>query len=216
MVESLMSDEERVNPRDVRIRPGFWPLAGLAVFLVLRLPGTIKDSGVVSGVLGFLLLETVVICWAYKLIKPCLTVWSWIEAGEFDQRKWSPEERGFQRGRALVYLYGATNADSSKTVTVEQLKQFGGWTFEELDSLLDPLEETGIVDVRMPAIKPDDLTALFIEYPHAQIRLTATGILATEDAVTLARQRPGYSVTIHGNDNQVQVATVNSEQLRQI
>ena len=56
----------------------------------------------------------------------------------------------------------------------------------------------------------DDVVA----FAEARIKLTPTGVLATEDAVTQARQQPGYSVTIHGNDNQVQVATVNSEQLR--
>jgi hypothetical protein len=53
-----------------------------------------------------------------------------------------------------------------------------------------------------------------LAFAKADIGLTPTGVLATEDAVIQARQRPGYSVTIHGNDNQVQVATVNSEQLR--
>lgn len=55
-----------------------------------------------------------------------------------------------------------------------------------------------------------------IAFAEAGIRLTPSGVLATEEAVTQAREQPGYSVTIYGSDNQVQVATVNSEQLRNI
>jgi hypothetical protein len=140
---------------------------------------------------------------------------SWIDAGEYEQREWSLEERGFERGKMLVQPYRATNGDSSKSVTVEQLKQLGGWTFEELDNLLDPLYQTGIIGVRMPFASDErDVTRFLIGFSRAQVNLTPTGVLATEDGVTQARQRPGYSVTIQGNNNQVQFATFNSEQLR--
>ena len=69
-----------------------------------------------------------------------------------------------------------------------------------------------MIDVDMR--NEDDLVKRILAFSEAKVSRTSTGVLATEDAVTQARQRPGYSVTILGNNNQVQVATVNSEQLR--
>jgi hypothetical protein len=207
-----MTDEERVKPTAVRIRPSFWLALGLAILALCALPDMIKDAGVGGGLGGFLFWETLFVFWAYRSIRPYFIVRQWDREGEYEQRNWSPEERGLQRGNMLVYLYRTTNADSSKTVPIEGLKKFGGWTFAELHNLLSPLQETGIVEVKVPSA--DNLTDLLVVFADAGVSLTPAGVLATEDAVTQARQRPGYSVTIHGNDNQVQVATVSSEQLR--
>jgi hypothetical protein len=121
MVGSLMADRERVNPKDAQVPAGFWLVLALALLLASRLPAAIRE-----GIVPFLLiLEGAVVYWGYRLIKPFLTVMSWIDAGEYEQREWSLEERGFERGKMLVHLYRATNGDSSKSVSVEQLKQLG-------------------------------------------------------------------------------------------
>lgn len=209
-----MTDEERVKYTVAPMRPpaSFWIALVLAILAPFAVPGAIKDSGVAGGLFGFLFWEAIFIFWAYKSIQPYLTARRLEQEGEFERRDWSPEERGLQRGKMLVYLYKAGSADSSVRVPVDIVKRVGGWTLAELHNLLVPLVQTDIVEVDMREAKDaaDDVVA----FAEARIKLTPTGVLATEDAVTQARQRPGYSVTIQGNDNQVQIATVNSEQLR--
>jgi hypothetical protein len=214
MVGSLMTDRETVKYTVAPMRPraGFWIALVLAITAPFAVPGAIKDSGVAGGLFGFLFWEAILIYWAYRSIQPYLTAKQWERDGEYELRDWGPEERGLERGKMLVYLYKAGNADSRATFRVDNLKGAGGWTLAELHNLLSPLEDTGIVDVDMRETK--DAVSQVVAFSEARIKLTPTGVLATEDAVTQARQRPGYSVTIHGNDNQVQVATVNSEQLR--
>jgi hypothetical protein len=214
MVVSLMTDRETVKLAVGPIRPrtSFWIALVLAIAAPFGVPNAIKDSGVAGGLFGFLFWEAVLIWWAYRSIQPYLAARRLEQECEFERRDWSPEERGLQRGKMLVYLYNAGSADSSARVPVDSVKRVGGWTLAELHNLLVPLVQTDIVEVDMRAAKnaADDVVA----FAEARIKLTPTGVLATEDAVAQARQRPGYSVTIHGNDNQVQVATVNSEQLR--
>jgi hypothetical protein len=214
MVVSLMTDRETVKYTvgPMRPRASFWIALVLAITAPFAVPSAIKNSGVAGGLFGFLFWEAVFIFWAYRSIKPVLRARKWEQAGEYEMRDWSPQERGLERGKLLVHLYRAGSASSQTKVPVDALKRVGGWTLAELHNLLTPLGETGIVDVDMRDSNSgvDGVIAFY----EARISLTSTGVLATEDAVTQARQRPGYSVTIHGNDNQVQVATVNSEQLR--
>jgi hypothetical protein len=210
-----MSDRETVKyvVAPMRPRASFWVALVLAITAPFAVPSAIKDSGVAGGLFGVLFWEAVFIYWAYRSIQPYLTAKQWERDGEYELRDWGPQERGLERGKLLVLLYRAGNASSQAKVPVDALKRAGGWTLAELHNLLTPLGETGIVDVDMRESNNGiDRVMAFYE---ARISLTSTGVLATEDAVTQARQRPGYSVTIHGNDNQVQVATVNSEQLRE-
>jgi hypothetical protein len=206
---SLMSDEVRVKSDAALVRRDGWLALALALLVPFALPDMIKESGVLGGAFGFLFWEGLIVLWAYSGFRPYLTVWQWQRAGEYERRNWSPEQRGLERGKILVFLYRTTNADSNKRVLIETLKQFGGWTFAELHNLLHPLVETDILDLYI-----DDEANRLIAFAEAEVRLTPSGVLATEDAVTQARTRPGYSITIHGNDNQVQVATLNSEQLK--
>jgi hypothetical protein len=194
------------------IRASFWLAVGLAILMLFWIPTFIEKNGVATGLSFFLFWETISLIWAYRSIKPYLTVRHWEREGKYKQRAWSPEERRLQRGKILVYMYGATNANHQRTVPLDKLKEFGGWTLAELHNLLSPLRETGIIDVEMRS--GGGIADTWLAFSEARIKLTPTGVLATEDAVMIARQRPGYSVTIHGNDNQVQVASVNSEQLR--
>ena len=204
-----MSDTGRVKSDAALVRPDGWAALVLAILTPFAILGAAinMDAG---GLIGFLVwAEVALLAWVVMSFKPYLTVWKWQREGEYEQRNWSPEERGLERGRILVYLYRTTNAESHRLVPLDSLKQFGGWTFAELYNLLAPLADTDIIDLFL-----DDEVNRAIAFTQAEVRLTPAGILATEDAVSLARQRPGYSVTIQGNDNQVQVATVNSEQLR--
>jgi hypothetical protein len=214
MVVSLMTDRETVKYTvgPMRPRASFWIALGLAILAPFAVPGAIKDSGVAGGLFGLLFWEAILIYWAYKSVKPVLRARQWEQAGEYEMRDWSPQERGLERGKLLVYLYRAGSGSSQTKISVDALKRAGEWTLAELHNLLSPLGETGIVDVDMRMT--DNEVGRVIAFYEARVGLTPAGVLATEDAVAQARQRPGYSVTIHGNDNQVQVATVNSEQLR--
>jgi hypothetical protein len=214
MVGSLMSDMERVKYEVIGARPpaNFWVALVLAILAPFAVPSAIKNSGVAGGLFGFLFWEAIFVVWAYSAIKPYNTVKKWQEAGEYERRDWSPEERGLQRGKLLLYVYKAAKADPDERIALDEVKRAGGWTLAEMYNLITPLEDTEMIDVEMR--KADNAVDRVMAFSQAKISLTPTGVLATEDAVTQARQRPGYSVTIHGNNNQVQVATVNSEQLR--
>jgi hypothetical protein len=209
MVLSLMLDAERVKSGVRLIQPNTWAALILAILTPFAMLGAIMVDAP-DRLFGYLFWgEVGLLVWVYFSSRPYLIVRQWQRTGEFERRDWSPVERRLERGGMLVYLYRTSNADSHRTVSIDELKQFGDWTFAELHNLLSPLVETGLIKIST-AYAPNHLIA----FAEATIRLTPAGVLATEDAVTQARQQPGYSVTIHGNDNQVQVATVNSEQLR--
>jgi hypothetical protein len=211
-----MADDERVKYEVVGARPpaSFWVALALAILAPFAVPSAIKDSGIAGGLFGFLFWETIFVVWAYRAIKPYNTVKRWQEEGEFERRDWSPEERGLQRGKLLVYVYKAGKADPDERIALGEVKRAGGWTLAEMYNLVTPLEGTDMIDVEMRST--DNAVERIVTFFEAKIRLTPMGVLATEDAVTQARQQPGYSVSIHGNNNQVQIATVNSEQLRQV
>jgi hypothetical protein len=141
MVGSLMTDEERVKPHVSHvalIRPMVWASLGLAIIVLFMTPTFIKQSGVGGGIFALLFWEAILLGFAYYNLKPYLTVRRWMHEGEYEQREWSPEERGLQRGNMLVFLYRATNGNSNRTVPLDDLKQFGDWTFAEVYDLLSP------------------------------------------------------------------------------
>ena len=216
MVASLMADEERVKYEVVGARPpaSFWIALALAILTPFAIPGAVKDYGIGSGLFAVLFWEAIFVVWAYRAIQPYNTVKKWQEAGEYERRDWSPEERGLQRGKLLVYVYKAGKADPDERIALGEVKRAGGWTLAEMYNLVTPLEDTDMIDVEMRST--DNVVERVIAFSESKISLTPMGVLATEDAVTQARQRPGYSVSIHGNNNQVQIATVNSEQLGQV
>lgn len=133
-----MSEDQRVKFQAGMVRPTFWVAIGFAILLLFWIPSAIRQNGVAEGLFIGLFWEVILIVFAYWNLKPYLTVRQWQQDGDYRRRDWSPEERGLQRGKMVVYLYRVTNGDSNITVALDELKQFGGWTLGELYNLLGP------------------------------------------------------------------------------